>query len=587
MKFTFNQRLWAPLIVSLIALLAITTFDTFQLRNQRLEERKATLVNVTQVAMSVIKDYADQAQSGALSKEQVQAQALARIKMLRYGKDGYFTISTSKQIVIMHPIKPELDGKDMSNMKDPHGNLVFINISKAAAQPEGGFLNYFWPQVGHDEPVPKTSYALRYEPWDWIISTGVYMDDVNAAFYKSLAEIAIVLPVILIILCTFAIYLNRSILRGIGGDPSLAAEVANRISDGDLSLNIEVRADDQSSLLYAFKRMRDSLTDTISNIKIAADTIATASNEIATGNLDLSVRTEQQAGSLEETASAMEELTSTVKQNADNAQQANQLAVSASEVAIAGGKVVSEVVTTMGSINDSSRKIVDIISVIDGIAFQTNILALNAAVEAARAGEQGRGFAVVAAEVRSLAQRSSAAAKEIKQLIDDSVSKVDAGSALVKHAGDTMNQIVTSVKRVTDIVGEISSASLEQSAGINEVGQAIILMDQSTQQNAALVEQATATSESLQDQAAKLATLVDHFILTSTSMQRKASVTRSAAQRQRPTLASSSTLKTVSKAPTIRLPAGSSKTVGHDAAKPGADVSHNGATSSDADWETF
>ena len=293
----------------------------------------------------------------------------------------------------------------------------------------------------------------------------------------------------------------------------------------------------------------------------------------------------------------MEQLTSTVKQNADNARQANQLAVSASEVAIAGGNVVSEVVTTMGSINDSSRKIVDIISVIDGIAFQTNILALNAAVEAARAGEQGRGFAVVASEVRSLAQRSSAAAKEIKLLSDDSVSKVDAGSTLVKQAGDTMNEVVASVKRVTDIVGEISSASQEQSAGINEVGQAIGLMDQSTQQNAALVEQAAAAAKSLQDQAATLATLVGRFTLSATATQQQRPT--SAAHNTRPTAqaanaATASTLKTVHKAPTTRLQGTSSKAVGHDVAKPAAS---NGSprisgkasadAGSDADWETF
>ncbi|MBB3211607.1 methyl-accepting chemotaxis protein [Herbaspirillum sp. Sphag1AN] len=587
MKLSFNQRLWAPLVVSLIALLAIATFDTFQLRSQRLEERKAALVSLAQVAMSVIKDYAGQAQNGTLSKEQAQTQALARLKMLRYGKDGYFSVSNSNQITLMHAIKPELNGKDLSNMKDPVGNLVFVNISKAAAQPEGGFVEYFWSKVGHDEPVPKTSFALRYEPWDWIITTGIYMDDVNAAFYKSLSETGVVLLVVIIILSLFAVYINRSILRSIGGDPGVAAEVANRISDGDLTLHIDVRADDSASLLYAFKRMRDSLTDTIGNIKTAAETIATASSEIASGNLDLSSRTEQQAGSIEETASAMEELTSTVKQNADNARQANQLAVSASEVAVAGGNVVSEVVTTMGSINDSSRKIVDIISVIDGIAFQTNILALNAAVEAARAGEQGRGFAVVASEVRSLAQRSSAAAKEIKLLIDDSVSKVDAGSTLVKQAGDTMNEVVSSVKRVTDIVGEISSASQEQSAGINEVGQAIGLMDQSTQQNAALVEQAAAAAKSLQDQAATLATLVGRFTLEAHAVQHKVVVKASNAPVARPSPTTSSALKTVTKAPTTRLQAAPKKAVGHETGKPAGGTATSASASSEADWETF
>src|SRR5512147_2455503 len=243
--------------------------------------------------------------------------------------------------------------------------------------------------------------------------------------------------------------------------------------------------------------MNDSLVRVVSQVRSGTDTVATASSQIAAGNLDLSSRTEEQASSLEETASSMEELTSTVKQNAENARQANQLAIGSSDVAGKGGAVVSQVVTTMDAINEASRKIVDIISVIDGIAFQTNILALNAAVEAARAGEQGRGFAVVAGEVRNLAQRSAAAAKEIKTLIGDSVDKVENGSKLVANAGQTMDEIVTSIKRVTDIMAEISAASAEQSAGIEQVNTAITQMDEVTQQNAALVEEAAAAAESL------------------------------------------------------------------------------------------
>jgi methyl-accepting chemotaxis protein len=291
-----------------------------------------------------------------------------------------------------------------------------------------------------------------------------------------------------------------------------AVKVAETVAAGDLTSRIEVTAKDETGqLLQALKNMNGSLQNIVGQVRMGTDTIATASSQIAVGNLDLSSRTEQQASSLEETASSMEELTSTVKQNAENARQANQLAASASEVAVKGGQVVSQVVDTMHSINESSRKINDIIGVIDGIAFQTNILALNAAVEAARAGEQGRGFAVVATEVRNLAQRSASAAKEIKSLIGDSVEKVEAGGKLVTEAGATMDEIVASVKRVTDIMGEITSASREQEAGIEQINRAITEMDTVTQQNAALVEEATAAAGSLQEQTVNLTQVVSVF----------------------------------------------------------------------------
>jgi methyl-accepting chemotaxis protein-1 (serine sensor receptor) len=311
-----------------------------------------------------------------------------------------------------------------------------------------------------------------------------------------------------------AVLMGFLLVRAISRPLELAVKLAQGVAAGDLTQQIEVRSQDETGqLMQALKDMNANLLKIVGEVRMSTDTIATASSEIASGNLDLSSRTEQQAGSLEETASAMEQLTSTVKQNADNARQANQLAASASDVASRGGEVVRQVVDTMSSINESSKKIVDIISVIDGIAFQTNILALNAAVEAARAGEQGRGFAVVASEVRSLAQRSAAAAKEIKALIDDSVAKVGNGSTLVAQAGQTMDEVVASVKSVTDVVGEISAASQEQSTGIEEVNRAITQMDETTQQNAALVEQAAAAAQSMQEQAGRLSNAVSVFRL--------------------------------------------------------------------------
>lgn len=311
-----------------------------------------------------------------------------------------------------------------------------------------------------------------------------------------------------------AIMIGIMLIRAIVRPLNEAITVTNAVALGDLTTRIDVNSTNETGcLLQALKRMNDNLVDLVGKVRMSADSISTASKEIASGNAELSQRTEQQASSLEETASSIEELTATVKQNADNARYANQLAVGASNVALKGGKVVGQVVQTMGSINESSKKIVDIISVIDGIAFQTNILALNAAVEAARAGEQGRGFAVVATEVRTLAQRSAAAAKEIKGLICDSVHKVEDGTRLVDEAGATMEEIVTAVKRVTDIMAEISAASQEQSAGIEQVNYVVTQMDEVTQQNAMLVEEAAIATQSMQEQSQDLLEAVAAFKL--------------------------------------------------------------------------
>jgi methyl-accepting chemotaxis protein len=376
----------------------------------------------------------------------------------------------------------------------------------------------------------------------------------------------------------------RTITGQLGAEPDEAASLAQSVGSGDLSTAVTLKAGDSSSLMAQLKSMQDSLTQVVTNVRNGSEGVATASSEIAQGNQDLSARTEQQASALEKTASSMEELSSTVRQNADSARQANQLAVNASTVAVRGGEVVAQVVDTMKGINNSSRKISDIISVIDGIAFQTNILALNAAVEAARAGEQGRGFAVVASEVRSLAGRSAEAAKEIKTLINASVARVEQGTALVDQAGNTMTEVVSSIKRVTDLMGEISAASNEQSLGVSQVGEAVTQMDQVTQQNAALVEEMAAAASGLQSQAQDLVQLVAVFNLGGDQVH------HSAIQRTSAVLAPVSTgktyknqerrvLATPAKRPVRTAP---TKAISH-APTP----SPASAKGGDDDWETF
>ncbi|MEA3085651.1 MAG: methyl-accepting chemotaxis protein [Paraburkholderia sp.] len=513
MKMSFIQKLWLPLILSLLCLAGVSIYNAYQTRQVRLDERKADLIHAAQIALSVVKTSGDDAAAGTLPLAEAQKRAMARIRNMRYGENGYIEIINSQRRVLMHPANAKLDGKDADDYKDPNGVYLFRDIVAVIKRDGQGFTAFSAPKPGATEASPKIAYSVTYRPWDWILMTGLYVDDIDAAFRASLYQSVGILVVLAGALSAVVVLLNRGILRSLGGEPSYAAEIANRIADNDLTAVVKTAPDDRSSLLFSMKRMQEQLAQTIGTIKASADSIATATHQIAAGNQDLSQRTEEQAASLEQTASSMEQLTSTVTQNADNASQANQLAAQAASVAEQGGTVVSRVVETMEGINASSERIGNIVGIIEGIAFQTNILALNAAVEAARAGEQGRGFAVVASEVRSLAQRSSVAAKEIKELIHDSVERVQAGASHVQEAGTKMREITHEIRRVTDIMGEITAASQEQSKGIGQVNQAVTQMDEVTQQNAALVEQAAAAAGALESQASDLKAAVSMFRL--------------------------------------------------------------------------
>ena len=384
--------------------------------------------------------------------------------------------------------------------------------------------------AGHKEDAYK---VLRFEfrPvqrawWDQLAKLQAFEEKLNdentargkVSYTESRNWLLALSGLALLVSLAASVLITRGLIRKLGGEPGTVADIASQIAGGNLAVVIHTRSDNQASLMHAMKRMRDSLAAIAEQVHTSTDTLATASEQIATGNFDLSTRTQEQASALEQCAASMEELNATVKQNADHARHANQLATTAADVATQGGTVVARVIDTMGAISESARKVTEIIGVIDSIAFQTNILALNAAVEAARAGEQGRGFAVVASEVRGLAQRSAAAAKEIKLLISDSVNHVDAGNLLVEQAGNTMQDVVASIHRVTSIVTEIMGATDEQASGIDQIHRAITQMDEVTQQNAALVEEAAAAAESMREQSNRLVGVVSVFKLADHAM---------------------------------------------------------------------
>ena len=475
---------------------------------QSMQARMDATRQHVEVAHGVIAWAHAQEAAGTMTREQAQRAATGAVAKLRYDGGEYFWINDMQPRMVMHPIKPELDGKDVGDMKDPNGLALFRAFVDTVRRSGKGFVAYQWPKPGSEQPVDKVSYVAGFEPWGWIVGSGVYVGDLQQALVRRLAVLLGVVAVAIGI----ASYLFLSFYRVMDGGLKETSRHLRAMTDGDLTTSpAPWGRDEAAQLMIELRSMQESLRGMVLRVRTSSDVIVGSSGEIAAGAQDLSARTERTAANLEESAASMEQIAATVRHGADNTGEASRVARRNAETAGDGGRVMRDVVQTMDAIRASSARIGEIIGTIDAIAFQTNILALNAAVEAARAGEQGRGFAVVAAEVRTLAQRSAGAAREIKTLIGSSVEQVEAGAGIVRRAGETMESIVASSQRVDALLGEIATGAREQSAGIGQVGQAVQELDRMTQQNAALVEQTAAGAAAMKDEAQRLAEAVARF----------------------------------------------------------------------------
>ncbi|WP_230474970.1 methyl-accepting chemotaxis protein [Dyella monticola] len=510
-RLSLSARVWLVIAIVVVGLVALTVMSSVASRGLQMQARERALGDEVATAMSLLQSYHDRAAKGEFTEAEAQRRALSAMSALRWNNGtGYVYVFDSHLTMRMHPVMPKRVGTSIRDETDSTGKYMYRQMLAADQRDGHGLTQYMWPMPGSQGNKLKMTYTALYKPWDMHVAAGAYFVDIDAQFQHMLLGSLLRAGLVALLVILVVWESMRSIRRSIGGEPSTALALAARIADGDL------RHDDMlmpapGSLLDALRRMRDKLTEVVGDVQQSAHTVTSAAQQIARGNDDLSYRTQEQAASLEETASSMEEMTATVKQSADNAQHASQLAVAMRKQAEHGGAVASRASTAMEEIRRASAQIADIVGLIDEIAFQTNLLALNAAVEAAHAGQHGHGFAVVATEVRNLAQRSARAAREIKTLIGDSAEKVQTGSQLVDESGLALDGIITSVKKVVDIVNEMAAASQEQSGGIDQVNRAVVQMDEATQQNAALVEEAAAAARAMQEQADRLSAQMGYF----------------------------------------------------------------------------
>ncbi len=510
----FYKILGIGLIIILIFVVTTIAYVVPTMREAVINAKKEKLNDVVTIAMGYLASIYDDYQSGKVKEDEAKIRALRRIENMRYGPEGkdYLWVNDYHPKMIMHPYTKHLEGKDLTDYKDPFGKRIFVEMVNVCKGPQqSGYVEYMWQWKDHkDVIVPKISYVKAFKQWDWIIGTGIYLKDVQDEVNAILMRIGIIIFLICIVTIVLIYFFSRSIKNNVARCVLFSKNIIN----GDLTSRIDLDQKDEVGVMaFNFNNAIDAVEQLVSNIIIASQNLSQAVAEIASGNQNLSQRTSEQASSLEEIASTIEEATANVKQNAENATEANKLAGYSTQLAEEGGKVTAEAVASINEINQASKKIGEITAVINEISFQTNLLALNAAVEAARAGEQGRGFAVVASEIRNLAQRSGNAAKEIADMIKDTVEKVSNGTTLVNNSGESLKEIIKGVRDLNRFIAEITAASDEQMRGMDQINVAIAEMDTMTQQNAALVEETASASEEMSNQAQELLSMTEKFII--------------------------------------------------------------------------
>ncbi len=478
----------------ILAVLALTAE-----RSMLLEDRKVKTRHVVETAYGVLQRFHSLQEKGQLTEAQAKQEAIATVKSLRYETSEYFWINDLQPRVVMHPIKPELDGQDVSGFKDPDGNALFVEFVKVAKSSGSGYVDYLWPKPGAEKPVPKTSYVMLFKPWGWVIGSGIYIDDVNRIFWGEAVKGGAAVLVFAGVLALAMLAIFRNILGQLGGEPHYVAEIAGRVAKGDLAVTVATKKGDTKSALYAMRQMVKELSRVAAQVKESAESLHGASEQVSSTAQSISNAASQEAASVEETSASIEQMDGSIAKNAENAKVTDGMARQAAREAAEGGQAVGQTLQAMKSIAGK-------VGIIDDIAYQTNLLALNAAIEAARAGEHGKGFAVVAAEVRKLAERSQVAAQEIGRLAGSSVETAE-------RAGRFLETMVPSIAKTSDLVQEIAATSEEQASAVRMVHGAIEGLNRSTQQNASAAEELAATAEEMSGQAGQLQQLIAFFRL--------------------------------------------------------------------------